>query len=425
MSIIKTLLQPIPIPPVVRVRQKFDDSRIENIGEQVRRELHKPNVLDRIRPGQRVAVAVGSRGINRIDAIVRSTLDALRSVGAEPFIVPCMGSHGGATAEGQTEILRQLGMTEASMGAPIVSSMDVVQIASLDNGLPVYADRHAAAADAVVVINRIKPHTAFRGPYESGVLKMIAVGLGKQKGAESIHQLGFKHMAETVPLVAKVVMDKLPVRFGIAIVENAYDQTCLIEALPVEQIAKREKELLEEAKRRMPRILFDSFDVLVVDYIGKNISGDGMDPNVTGRFPTKYAYGGPEVTKIVALDLTPESKGNAAGVGLSDFTTKRMVDKMNPDATYANGLTSTVCLPCNISTTLENDLLAIKAAVKTCNILDYRQCRLVRIKNTLHLGEIEISASMLAEAARLPNIEVLTAPYEWSFDERGNLMPGN
>lgn len=421
MSIIRKLLEPIPLPPMALIRQKFDETRIDDIPGHLRRELEKPGTIDRLLPGQQVAVAVGSRGIQNLALIVRTTLDRIKEAGAVPFIVPCMGSHGGATAEGQIEILKQLGITESSMSVPIRASMDVAVIDTLDNGLPVYADRYAMEADAIIVINRIKPHTAFRGPYESGVMKMIAIGLGKQKGAEAIHQLGFKHMAVHMPAAARILMRKLPIVFGVAIVENAYDQTCRIEALPIERVEERELRLLEEAKERIPKLLFGQIDVLVIDWIGKNISGDGMDPNVTGRFPTPYAYGGPDVTKIVALDLTPESKGNAAGIGLSDFTTKRMVEKMNAEATYANGLTSTVCLPCNISTTLENDYYAIKAAVKTCNILDYNACRLVRIRDTLHLGEIHISAGMLDEARRHPDIEVLAGPGEWRFDEEGNV----
>lgn len=422
MSIIRKLLEPIPLPLMARVRQKFDGTRIDDIPGHVRRELETPGTVDRLKPGQRVAVAVGSRGIQNLALIVKTTLDRIKETGAEPFIVPCMGSHGGATAAGQVEILKQLGVTEAAMGVPIKASMDVAVIDTMDNGLPVYADRYAMEAEAIVVINRIKPHTAFRGPYESGVMKMIAIGLGKQKGAEAIHQLGFKHMAINMPAAARILMRKLPIVFGIAIVENAYDQTCRIEALPIERVEERERELLVEAKERIPKLLFDQIDVLVIDWIGKNISGDGIDPNVTGRFPTPYAHGGPEVTKIVALDLTPESKGNAAGIGLSDFTTRRMVEKMNAEATYANGLTSTVCLPCNISTTLENDCYAIKAAVKTCNILDYNACRLVRIRNTLHLGEIYISRAMLEEARRHPDIEVLAEPGEWPFDGEGNVI---
>jgi len=204
-------------------------------------------------------------------------------------------------------------------------------------------------------------------------------------------------------------------------VENAYDQTCLVEVVPAAEIEKREPELLKIAKERMPKFLFDQFDVLVVDYIGKNISGDGMDPNVTGKYPTPYATGGPDITKVVVLDLTPETGGNANGIGTADFTTKRAVDKMDLEMTYANGLTSTVCSPTKIATYFENDLLAIKAAIKTCNILDYHQCRLVRIKDTLHLGEIEISVAMLEEARKHPDIEIISEPYEMEFDEEGNL----
>jgi hypothetical protein len=353
--------------------------------------------------------------------LTRTLIEEIKAVGAEPFIVPSMGSHGGATAEGQRDVLRHLGISEETMGAPILSSMEVVEIDRLPNGLPVYVDKYAYEADAIVVINRVKPHTAFRGPIESGIMKMIAIGLGKQKGAEACHQLGFKYMAENVPAMARIMIEKLPIVFGVALVENAYDQTCIVELLPAERIEEREKELLEEAKRRMPRILFDQIDVLVIDYIGKNISGDGMDPNVTGRYPTPYAHGGPDVSKMVVLDLTEETKGNANGVGTADFTTQRLVDKMDREATYANGLTSTVCAPTKIATTLENDLYAIKAAIKTCNILDYTKCRLVRIRDTLHLGEIEISVNMLDEARRHPDIEILSEPYHWQFDDEGNL----
>jgi hypothetical protein len=296
-----------------------------------------------------------------------------------------------------------------------------VQISQLPNGLPVYVDRIASVADAIVVINRVKPHTAFRGRIESGLMKMIAIGLGKQKGAEACHQLGFKYMADNVPQMANIMIQKLPIVFGIALVENAYDKTCLVEAIPAEQIEAREELLLLEAKSRLPKILFEQIDVLVIDYIGKNISGDGMDPNVTGRYPTPYAHGGPDVSKMAVLDLTPETKGNANGVGTADFTTQRLVDKTDFAATYANGLTSTVCAPTKIATTLENDYYAIKAAVKTCNILDYTACKLVRIKDTLHLGEIEISVNLLHEALQHPDIEVLTEPYELAFNEEGNL----
>jgi len=423
MSVLRELLKDIPIPPVVKIRQKFNADHIADPGAYLAEQLKKqPNTMERIRPGQKVAIAVGSRGVANIAEFVKVTVEAVKAKGAHPFIVPCMGSHGGATAEGQAEVLHHLGVTEEKVGAPIRSSMEVVKLAELPNGLPVYADKIAATeADAIVVINRVKPHTAFRGDIESGIMKMISIGLGKQKGAEACHQLGFKYMAENVPKMARIMMEKLPIIFGIALVENAYDQTCRIEVLPAEEVEEREKELLKEAKARMPKILFDPIDVLVIDYIGKNISGDGMDPNITGRYPTPYAHGGPDVTKMVVLDLTPETKGNANGVGTADFTTRRLVDKTDWTATYANGLTSTVCAPTKMATVMENDLYAIKAAVKTCNILDYRKCRLVRIKDTLHLGEIEISVNLLEEARRHPDIEILTEPYEWQFDSEGNL----
>jgi hypothetical protein len=421
MSILRNLLDDIPIPKMVRIRQKFDATKLDDYEGVLREELKKPGAIDAIKPGQRVAIAVGSRGVAHIADFTRITVEAIKAAGAHPFIVPSMGSHGGATAEGQRDVLRHLGVTEEAMGAPILSSMEVVQIDKMPNGLPVYVDKYASEADAIVIINRVKPHTAFRGRIESGIMKMIAIGLGKQKGAEACHQLGFKYMAENVPAMANIMLKKLPIVFGVALVENAYDETCRVEVLPASDIERREEELLVEAKARLPKLLFDQIDVLVIDYIGKNISGDGMDPNVTGRYPTPYAHGGPDVSKMVVLDLTPESKGNANGVGTADFTTQRLVDKADWPGTYANGLTSTVCAPTKQATTLENDLYAIKAAIKTCNILDYTKCRLVRIRDTLHLGEIEISVNLLEEARRHPDIEILTEPYDWQFDDEGYL----
>jgi hypothetical protein len=421
-NILNQLLKDIPIPKLLPIRQRFDDTELSDPLAHLSHELYKDGCLNQIKAGQQVAVAVGSRGISQIDQITRCVVEHILKIDAHPFIVPCMGSHGGATAEGQKEVLAHLGITEEAMGAPIRSSMEVIELAKLPNGLPVYVDKMAATeADAIVVINRIKPHTAFRGPVESGLLKMIAIGLGKQKGAEACHQLGFKYMAENVPAMANIMLQKCPIVFGVGIVENAYDKICKIEVLPAHQIEQREIELLEEAKARLPKILFPQIDVLVIDYIGKNISGDGMDPNITGRYPTPYAHGGPVVSKMVVLDLTPQTKGNANGVGTADFTTKRLVDQTDWPATYANGLTSTVCAPTKMATVLENDQEAIKAAIKTCNILDYTSCRLVRITDTLHLGEIWISETLREEAAEHPQIEILGEAQALSFDASGHL----
>lgn len=423
MGVLEAMIEDIPLPRTARIRQRFDGTHIEDLESVLAQKLQHPGGVERIKPGDRIAIAVGSRGIDQLVTLTRVTVEQIRRAGGEPFIVPSMGSHGGATAEGQAEVLAQLGVTEESVGAPIRSSMDVVTLGTLPNGLPVYADRIAAEeADGIVIINRVKPHTAFRAKVESGLLKMISIGLGKQKGAEATHQLGFGQMGENVPAMAEMIISKLPILFGVATVENAFDQVCRVEVIPAEEIADREPALLEEAKARMPRLLFDQIDVLVIDWIGKNISGDGMDPNITGRYPTPYAHGGPDVNKMVVCDLTPQSHGNANGIGTADFATQRLVDKMDKEATYANGLTSTVVAPTKIATTLPNDRYALKAAVKTCNILDYTKVRLVRIKDTLHLGEIEISESMLDEARAHPDIEIVIPPRPLAFDDDGNLI---
>jgi len=318
-------------------------------------------------------------------------------------------------------VLAHLGVTEESVNAEIRSSMEVIEIGKLPNGLPVYVDKIASEADGIVVINRVKPHTAFRGKVESGIMKMMAIGLGKQKGAEACHQLGFKHMGKHIIEMSHIILEKMPILFGVATVENAFDKVAHVEVLLPDEIEERETELQKLAKKLLPRIYFDKIDVLVIDEIGKNISGDGMDPNITGRYPTPYAHGGPEVTKMIVLDLTPETEGNANGVGTADFTTQRLIDKTNFPATYANGLTSTVVAPTKAATTLANDQLALKAAVKTCNILDFTKVKLVRIKNTLELSEIEVSEALLPEVEANKALTQASDLYEFTFDDEGNL----
>lgn len=422
MGILQELLKDIPIPKMAKVKVHFDNHQIEDLGSELWAKLQQEHIRQTVKPGMQIAVAVGSRGLDRIVELTAVTVKALKEAGAEPFIVPSMGSHGGATAEGQREVLAHLGVTEESVGCEIRSSMEVVQLGELPNGLPVYLDRYAAAADGIVVINRVKPHTAFRGPVESGIMKMISIGLGKQKGAEACHQLGFKYMAENVPAMAKLIMEQKPVLFGVATVENAFDKVAVVEVLTPEEIIAKEVDLQKNAKELLPKLFFDQLEVLVIDQIGKNISGDGMDPNITGRYPTPYAHGGPEVNKIVALDLTPQTEGNANGVGTADFTTQRLVDKTDLEVTYANGLTSTVVAPTKIATTLPNDREAIQAAIKTCNVLDFNQAKLVRIKNTLVLGEIEVSEALFDYVREHPAMELCSDPYDFSYDEHGNLI---
>lgn len=421
MGILQELLQDIPVPKMAKVKQEFDAAQVDDLGTVLRAELEKENIKKTVKPGMEIAVAVGSRGLDRLVEMTAVTVKYLRDLGAKPFIVPCMGSHGGATGAGQKGVLEHLGVTEESVNAKIRSSMEVIEVGKLPNGLPVYVDKIASQADGIVVINRVKPHTAFRGPVESGIMKMISIGLGKQKGAEACHQLGFKHMAEHIPAMANMIMASMPILFAVASVENPFDKVAKIEALIPSEMEEREIELQKLSKQLLPKLHFEKIDVLVIDQIGKNISGDGMDPNITGRYPTPYAHGGPDVTKMAVLDLTPETEGNANGVGTADFTTQRLVDQMDREATYANGLTSTVVVPTHISTTLQNDVQAIQAAIKTCNILDFTKVKMVRIKNTLELSEIEVSEALLDHVKEHPSMETISELYNLNFNDEGNL----
>lgn len=407
MKIVEQLLENIRLPRMIKIHQKFHAPEIDDVVSAVHQTINDEKVLTRITKGDRVAIAVGSRGVADIPILVREVVNAVKSVGGQPFIVPAMGSHGGATAEGQKEVLEQMGVTENFIGAPIKSNMDVVEVGRLPNNLPIYTDKNAYEADKIIVINRIKPHTAFRGPVESGLMKMITIGLGKQKGAEAAHAYSFKYMAEHVPEMAKIILSKLPITFGLGVLENAYDRPAKLVAIPAERLEEAEPQLLLEAKALMPRIYFDSIDVLVIDEIGKDISGDGMDPNITGRYATPYANGGPEVARIVVLGLTDKTHGNANGIGLADITTKRVFDAIEWEKGYANALTSTVIGVVKVPMFLDTDEMAIKAAIKTCNALDLDKVRLVRIHNTLHLKEIWISESLLPEAAQNENIEIV------------------
>ena len=421
MDIIKELLKDVPLPRMVKIRQSFNADEITDVSNALSAALIDSGLLQKIKPGMNIAIAAGSRGVAQLAALVRTAAEEVKKRGGTPFVVPAMGSHGGATAEGQAEVLFHLGVCESTVGCPVVSSMEVVELSRLPNGMPIYMDKHAYEADGIIVINRIKPHTAFRGPNESGLVKMITIGLGKQKGAESCHAYGFKFMHELIPAMAREALAHAPILFGIATVENAYDHVAKVVVASADTLIETDRQLLIEAKAAMPRIEFSPIDVLIIDEIGKDISGDGMDPNITGRYPTPYPTGGPEVSKMVVLDLT-NAGGNANGVGTADFTTRRLVDKTDFKAMYANGITSTVVRPNAIPTTLDCDLDAIRAAVKTSNALDLEKVRMVRIKNTLQLGEIMISEAMLPEALTLANVAVCSEPFELEFDQRGDLV---
>jgi hypothetical protein len=420
-AILGNLLGEVRLPRMALVHYDMaTPTALPDLGSSLRGELAKPNVQDSIKSGSKVAIGVGSRGISDLPTVVSILVDHIRGCGADPFIVPSMGSHGGATAAGQIEVLAHLGVTETQVGAPIRSSMDVVTLGQTADGAPVYFDRLASEADAIVFVARVKPHTAFRGAYESGLAKMVAIGLGKQAGAAATHALGFGAMAQKVPEMAAVALHRAPIAFGVAVLENAHDRPFKIQVVPASQIFAVEPALLQEARSAMPRIPFDDFDVLVIDRIGKNISGDGADPNITGRYPTIHASGGPSVTKQVVLDLASGSAGNANGIGTADFTTVRAARKIDLGQTYPNALTSTVARPVALPMVLPSDRMAIAAAVLTCHAVR-RDPRIVRIVDTLQLERFWISEGLLRESAENSALKVVAGVSDFSFDAHGDL----
>jgi hypothetical protein len=422
LSTIDRLLDDIKIPRMVKVNQTFPRPIIGDIEKEFMDKLYGKDVLSRVRSGQKVAVAVGSRGITNLPLMVKLLIREIKKAGGDPFIVPAMGSHGGATAQGQKDMLIGMGIVEEYVDAPIHATMEVVQVGTSENGLPVYVDKYASEADAIVIINRIKPHVAFTGSYESGLMKMITIGVGKQKGADTCHNLGFGRMAESIPAIAKVTLEKTNLIFGVGMIENSYHETCRIEVLKSEEIEHEEPKLLEEAKALAPRIHFDNLEVLIIDEIGKDISGTGFDTVVVGRYHTPYKSGGPTIARVAVLDITDRSHGNGNGLGIVDFTTRRAFNKFSFEHTYPNSLTSTVPTSVKIPMVLKNDKQAMQACIKTCNILDRDKVRIVRIKNTVSLGEIEVSENLLEEIKNNQYLEIASTPFNYDFNEDGNLF---
>ncbi len=375
-------------------------------------------------PTGSVAIGVGSRGVGRIDKVVAALVEVLKEAGADPFIVPAMGSHGASTGEGQARVLAHLGVSEESMGCPVRATMEAVKIGETPAGVAVYMDRNAYEADSVVVVNRIKPHTAFRGTVESGPTKMLAIGLGKQKGAHSVHAAGWGKIHETIPQAARVAVGTGKVAFGLAVLENAEEEPYKVAAVPAANLEEAEAPLLEDAKRNLLRLPFDEMDVLIVDEIGKNISGDGADPNVTGRYATPYASGGPKIERMVFLGLTPETGGNANGLGQADVVTERLVSGMDRPTTYLNALTSTAPNPVKIPMVMPTDRMAIAAALTMCAGTSPPEVRLVRIKNTLRLRRMWVSEAMLGEVERDERLTLIEDPQPMRFDDDGSLLGG-
>ena len=410
-------------PKVVRVRQRFQSTRVEDIPARVAREVGRLD-LSGLTPGDSVAITAGSRGVANIASIIRSLAEELKKRGARPFIVPAMGSHGGGTAEGQRSVLEHYGITEASMGVPIRATMETLPIGETPDGIPVVLDRNALEADHIAVVNRIKPHTDFDAEIESGLTKMLAIGLGKHRGAIRYHRANNRYgYYRVLTRVAEVVRQRCSILLGLGIVENGYDQTGVIEAMTSDGLFEGEKRLLKVAKSWLARIPFDRGDVLVVDEMGKNVSGTGMDTNVIGRRAGSGQpfAGSPSFSRIVVRDLTPESYGNAIGVGMADVVTRRLVDKIDTRPTYVNAVTSTNLESVRIPVTMDSDREALETAISTSSAPSGEDCRMIWIRNTLKLDRFVASEALLDEVEGNGDLQVVERLGDLDFDAQGNL----
>lgn len=393
---------PGPLVPLAPVRQHFDTTALDDVPAAVAQAFDQP-AADALRPGMRVAITAGSRGIANIPDILATIVATVRRLEAHPFLVAAMGSHGGATGEGQRAVLDSYGITEERIGCPIVAEMDTVCLGSTDAGTAVHIDRAAAEADAIILVNRVKPHSILTGNLGSGLMKMAAIGLGKAIGADSIHVLGVE---EHVIPAARMVLERTPIKLGVAIVENSYDQSWKIACVPPDQIEAVDQQLLAEARQLLPNIPFDPIDVLIIDTIGKNFSGTGMDPNVIGMH---RRIGGPpqrQIQTIVACSLSEESHGNAHGMGMADIITAELRDSINWNATYTNGITANFLgggkLPLTCATAQDAVALALKP-------FDPEHVRVVRIRDTAHLEELWVSQALLSQIALFPGLEQVGA----------------
>jgi len=412
-------------PPIFRVRQNFQTARLDNVAAAVEEQLGRLNLGERIRPGQSVAIPVGSRGISNIAEIVRAIVGHLRSLGGEPFIVPAMGSHANGDAAGQQRLIEGYGVTEDFCGCPIRSSMDTVTVCTAAEGFPVHFDRHAFQADHVMVVGRVKLHTDFTGDIQSGLMKMMLIGLGKHEGAKIYHRaIQDYNFNQIVRSVAAEVLAKCNILCGLAILENALDETMLIEAIAPHEIESREKQLLRVSADAMPSLPFQHADVLVVDEIGKDISGSGMDTNIVGRKFNDNAAAAdefPKIRRILVRGLTQKTHGNAIGLGIADFCHQRALAAMDRDTLYTNCITSghvsAGFIPLNFATDRE----MLSAALATIGLTEPPAARVMWIRNTLELAEVECSAAYLGEAQQRPELTVLTEPRAWPFDAAGNL----
>ncbi len=410
-------------PPIARVRQSIPQPVVADIPGTVRRLILESRLRDRVTAGGRIAVGVGSRGIHAIRPVAKAAVETLQAMGYKPFIVAAMGSHGGATREGQRELLAGYEITPETMGVEVRTEMDTVVVGTSPIGLPIYFDKNAFEADGVVLLNRVKPHTDFRAPHESGVLKMLVIGLGKRQGAEQIHRLGLRGVKEVLPAVGKILVEKTPFALGVAILENAEDQPAEIVALEPDEIFEVEPRLLDKARNLMGRLPFDQIDVLMVGELGKNYSGAGMDPNVIGRLmvETQSDFDRPVVTRLAVLDASEESHGNIVGVGFADLTTERLIGRMDPEPFRINVLTSCFLERARIPITLPTDRDVFRVSLETCWRVSFDEVRMVLIPNTLELNTLWVSPALEGEVRHHPHLSLETDFQPIPFGPDGTL----
>jgi hypothetical protein len=412
-------MEDVKIPKMVRIKQSYDKTGISNIPAHIRNRMEN-DISDHKRfKGKKLCITAGSRGIPDLDVIIKSIIDVLKEWGAEPFIIPAMGSHGGATAEGQRELIANYNITEESMGAPIRSSMDVVLIGELPDGTPLYCDKYAAESDGIILLNKVKPHTDFRGKHESGLAKMLAIGLANHVGASQFHLKGFASFAERIPQVCEVFIERLPIAFGVGVVQNAYDMISHIEVMEKDLILEKDAELQRIAKDSIANFKLDNIDVLIIDEIGKNINGNGADPNVTGRSNSPGFEGILNLKKIFIRGLNEATHHNGCGINMADVTTRRCLNSIDFETTWINVVTSTMLVGGKIPVYVETDREALMLAIRTCTNIDFKNPRIIRIKDTLSMEYIEVSEAYLDECAAHADIEVISQLHELEFDADG------
>ena len=407
---------------LLKVKRNFNDQYLRDIPGEIEKEFHRIGLDKKIRPGMKIAITAGSRGIDHITEILQSIIKEVKKIKADPFIVTAMGSHGGATAEGQRQVLSHYGITEKSMSVPIKATMDTVQLDHLENGLPVHFDRIAYHADGIIAVNRIKVHTAFKGKIESGLHKMLAVGLGNHRGARLVHSLGVKGLRDYMVEFAKVILKKAPIIAGFGILENGYDRTFRIKAARPDEFAKVDSELLEECKKILPRLPVKNIDLFIVQEMGKNISGTGMDTNIVGGIKDPGDFEQPEIKKLLVLDLTEESQGNAVGIGIADMITEKLYKKIDFKSTNTNTITSTFLDRARIPIVFPGEQKAIETGLETIWNLPGIPPRIIIIKNTLKLDEMYVSKAIWEE---IKDRESISATGEWEsikFDPSGQLL---